>query len=43
MRLIRYRPECQEPMLALHRSAIEGFALGSYGAVETVQFRKMLA
>ena len=28
MRLIRYRAEFQEPMLALHRSAIEGFALG---------------
>jgi GNAT superfamily N-acetyltransferase len=28
MRLIRYRPEFQEPMLALHRSAIEGFILG---------------
>jgi GNAT superfamily N-acetyltransferase len=28
MRLIRYRPEYQEPMLALHRCAIEGFALG---------------
>jgi GNAT superfamily N-acetyltransferase len=28
MRLIRYQPEYQEPMLALHRSAIEGFDLG---------------
>jgi len=28
MRLIRYRPEFQEPMLVLHRSAIAGFALG---------------
>jgi GNAT superfamily N-acetyltransferase len=28
MRLIRYRPEYREPMLALHRSAVEGFALG---------------
>ena len=28
MRLIRYQPEYQEPMLVLHRSAIEGFALG---------------
>lgn len=28
MHLIRYRPEFQEPMLALHRSAIEGFVLG---------------
>lgn len=28
MRLIRYRPEYQEPMLVLHRSALEGFALG---------------
>ena len=28
MRLIRYQPEFQEPMLALHRSAIEGFVLG---------------
>ncbi|HXT10613.1 MAG TPA: GNAT family N-acetyltransferase [Candidatus Angelobacter sp.] len=28
MNLIRYRLEYQEPMLALHRSAIEGFALG---------------
>ena len=28
MRLIRYRPEYREPMLALHRSAIEGFHLG---------------
>jgi len=28
MRLIRYRPQYREPMLALHRSAIEGFALG---------------
>lgn len=28
MRLIRYQPEYQEPMLALHRSAIEGFTLG---------------
>jgi GNAT superfamily N-acetyltransferase len=28
MQLIRYRPEFQEPMLALHRSAIEGFVLG---------------
>lgn len=28
MRLIRYRPEFQEAMLLLHRSAIEGFALG---------------
>ncbi len=28
MRLIRYQPEYQEPMLALHRSAIEGFPLG---------------
>lgn len=28
MHLIRYQPEYQEPMLALHRSAIEGFTLG---------------
>jgi len=28
MHLIRYRAEYQEPMLALHRSAIEGFSLG---------------
>ena len=28
MRLIRYHPEHQERVLALHRSAIEGFALG---------------
>lgn len=28
MRLIRYRPEYREPMLALHRSAIQGFNLG---------------
>jgi GNAT superfamily N-acetyltransferase len=28
MRLIRYQPEHQEPMLALHRSAIVGFTLG---------------
>lgn len=28
MRLIRYRPEYQEPMLALHRSATVGFTLG---------------
>lgn len=28
MNLIRYKPEFQEPMLALHRSAIEGFDLG---------------
>ena len=28
MRLIRYQPEYQEAMLALHRSAIEGFTLG---------------
>jgi GNAT superfamily N-acetyltransferase len=28
MRLIRYRPEHQETMLALHRSAITGFILG---------------
>jgi GNAT superfamily N-acetyltransferase len=28
MRLIRYQAEYQEPMLALHRSAIEGFTLG---------------
>ncbi len=28
MRLIRYRPEYREPMLSLHRSALEGFALG---------------
>jgi GNAT superfamily N-acetyltransferase len=28
MRLIRYRPEHREPMLALHRSAIVGFTLG---------------
>ncbi len=28
MHLIRYRSEFQEPMLALHRSAIEGFVLG---------------
>ncbi len=28
MRLIRYQPEFLEPMLALHRSAIEGFSLG---------------
>ncbi len=28
MRLIRYRPEYRQPMLALHRSAIVGFTLG---------------
>jgi GNAT superfamily N-acetyltransferase len=28
MRLIRYQSGYQEPMLALHRSAVEGFALG---------------
>jgi GNAT superfamily N-acetyltransferase len=28
MRLIRYRHEYREPMLALHRSAITGFTLG---------------
>jgi GNAT superfamily N-acetyltransferase len=28
MHLIRYQPEFQEPMLALHRSALEGFVLG---------------
>jgi GNAT superfamily N-acetyltransferase len=28
MRLIRYQSEFQEPMLELHRSAIEGFVLG---------------
>jgi GNAT superfamily N-acetyltransferase len=28
MRLVRYQPGCQEPMLMLHRSAIEGFTLG---------------
>jgi hypothetical protein len=28
MRLIRYQAEFQEPMLALHRSAMEGFAHG---------------
>ncbi len=28
MHFIRYRAEYQEPMLALHRSALEGFALG---------------
>ena len=28
MHLMRYRPEFQKPMLALHRSAIEGFMLG---------------
>ncbi len=28
MHLIRYRAEFQQPMLALHRSAIEGFVLG---------------
>ena len=28
MNLIRYRAEYQEPMLALHRSAVEGFTLG---------------
>ena len=28
MRLIPYQPEYREPMLALHRSAIEGFTLG---------------
>ncbi len=28
MNLIRYKPEFQEPMLVLHRSAIEGFDLG---------------
>lgn len=27
-RLVRYRPEYREPMLALHRSAIVGFTLG---------------
>ena len=28
MRLIRYKSEFQEPLLVLHRSAIEGFTLG---------------
>ena len=28
MRLIRYRPEHWEPMLALHRNALTGFTLG---------------
>ena len=28
MRLIRYQPEYQTAMLALHRSAIEGYMLG---------------
>lgn len=28
MHLIRYLPEFQQPMLALHRSALEGFILG---------------
>jgi GNAT superfamily N-acetyltransferase len=28
MRLIRYKSEFREPMLVLHRSAIEGFSLG---------------
>ncbi len=28
MKLIRYQPQFQEPMLALHRSAIAGFDLG---------------
>ena len=28
MRLIRYQPEHQKPMLALHRSAVEEFTLG---------------
>src|SRR5919197_1415238 len=28
MHLVRYQPEFKEPMLALHRSAIEGFKLG---------------
>ncbi len=28
IRLTRYLPEYREPMLALHRSSIEGFALG---------------
>jgi GNAT superfamily N-acetyltransferase len=28
MLFVRYRPEHQEPMLSLHRSAIEGFTLG---------------
>lgn len=28
MHLIRYQPEYQEPMLALHRRALEGFTLG---------------
>src|SRR5690242_14590269 len=28
MQFIRYRVEYEEPMLALHRSAIEGFVLG---------------
>ncbi len=28
MNLLRYQPEFQEPMLALHRSALEGFDLG---------------
>ncbi len=28
MKLIRYTPEYQDAMLALHRSAIEGFDLG---------------
>jgi GNAT superfamily N-acetyltransferase len=28
MQLIRYKPEFQEPMLALHRNALEGFVLG---------------
>ncbi len=28
LHFVRYRPEYEAPMLALHRSAIEGFALG---------------
>jgi GNAT superfamily N-acetyltransferase len=48
MHLIRYQPEFQEPMLALHRSALEGFVLGmsqaqdeaDLGAVEEVYLRR---
>ncbi len=48
LRFIRYRPEYQQPMLALHRSAVEGFTLGisqeqdeaDLAAVEQVYLRE---
>lgn len=48
LHLVRYQAEYQEPMLALHRSAIEGFTLGmsqeqdeaDLVAVEDVYLRK---